>query len=136
MRCVGPTGKVFMVKGRRILLTVVAVAATAIGVGQAQARAKSPPVIEVVTLKITPGTSVATFRAADRDVGRQHVARQPGFISRESAPGADDSWVVIVHWRSVTDAQASMNSFELAPAAARFMSLIVPGSMQMTRYSG
>lgn len=115
---------------------LVAVAAATVGVTATQAGAQAAPVTEVVTLKIKPDATIDTFRSADRDVERQHVARQPGFLSRESAPGADHSWVVIVHWRSTQDAQASMGSFEKAPAAARFMSLVVPGTMQMNRYGG
>lgn len=118
----------------RAALALAALSTVTVGVATVAAAGKAPAVIEVVTLKIKPGTSVETFRAADRDVERQHVARQPGFISRESAAGKDGAWVVIVHWRSVKDAQASMDSFEKAPAAARFMSLIEPGSMQMNRY--
>lgn len=125
-----------MPKLRSYILMLAAFAGSMVAINGANAAPKASPVIEVVTLKIVPGTAVSTFRAADRDVQRQHVARQPGFLSRESAPGPDGSWLVIVHWRSISDAQASMDSFEKAPAAARFMSLIVPGSMQMTRYGG
>lgn len=118
------------------VLALAATASAAIGAGRADSTARPAPVIEVVTLTITPGTPVETFRAADAAVGREHVARQPGFQSRESAAGANGSWLVIVHWRSIADAEASMNSFAKAPAAARFMSLIVPDSMHMTRYGG
>jgi len=67
-------------------------------------------------------------------VERDHVARQPGFVARESAHGADGDWLVIVHWRSVADADASMASFEKAPAAAQFMSKIEASTMSMKRY--
>lgn len=92
------------------------------------------PVIEVVTLKIKPGISDTEFQKIDHAVEEQHVSRQPGFISRESAAGKDGSWLVIVHWKSTADAQASMNSFESVPAAKTFMDSIVPGTMTMTRY--
>lgn len=91
-------------------------------------------VVEVVTLKLKPGTSVETFRDIDQRIATEHVARQPGFVARESVPGANGTWLVIVHWRSTADAQASMNTFEKAPAAAAFMALVEPGSMKMTRY--
>ena len=127
-----------MSRRRSLTLGMLALAAAtvAIGAGRANAAATTAPVIEVVTLTIKPGTPVEAFRAADAAVGREHVARQPGFLSRESAAGAEGSWLVIVHWRSIADAQASMNSFAKAPAAARFMALIVPDSMHMTRYGG
>lgn len=65
---------------------------------------------------------------------REHVAKQPGFVSRESAHGADGEWLAIVHWRSTKDADASMASFEKAPAAAPFMSKIGASTMSMKRF--
>ena len=91
-------------------------------------------VIEVVTFQLKPGVTLAEFRPLDRAVESQHVARQPGFISRESAADEDGRWLVIVHWRSMEDAEASMATFSSAPATERFMSSIDVGSMVMTRY--
>lgn len=92
------------------------------------------PVIEVVTLKLKSGVTADSFRPVDAALGADYVSKQPGFLSRESAPGKDGSWLVIVHWRSVADAEASMGKFETASGAAKFMSMIDPSSMVMTRY--
>ena len=91
-------------------------------------------VIEVVTFKLRTGVSAAEFAPIDKAVEREHVARQPGFVSRESAHGTDGEWLVIVHWRSAKDAESSMASFEKAPAAAEFMSKIEASTMRMKRY--
>ncbi|MGM9488047.1 antibiotic biosynthesis monooxygenase family protein [Ideonella sp. YS5] len=91
-------------------------------------------VIEIVTFKLKPGVTDAEFAQVDKAVEREHVARQPGFVSRESAHAADGQWLVIVHWRSAGDAAASMASFEKAPAAASFMSRIEASTMSMRRY--
>ena len=91
-------------------------------------------VVEVVTFKLKAGVSAAEFAPIDKAVEREHVARQPGFVSRESAHGADGDWLVIVHWRSANDAAASMASFEKAPAAAKFMAKIEASTMSMKRY--
>lgn len=91
-------------------------------------------VIEVVTFKLKAGVAAAEFAPLDKAVEREHVARQPGFVSRESAHGADGDWLVIVHWRSAKDADASMANFEKAPAAAQFMSKIEASTMSMKRY--
>src|SRR5450432_180254 len=116
-----------------IAVTGVALAAVAV---QPMAQAKSPaPVIEVVTLQLKGGVTTAQFDQVDRDVEQTYIRKRPGFLSRESAPGADRSWLVVVHWRSAADAEVSMKSFASAPAAADFMSMIVPDSMVMTRYS-
>jgi len=100
----------------------------------AQTAITAKPVIEVVTLTLKSGVSHAEFAPVDQAVASEHVSRQPGFVSRESAAGANGEWLVIVHWRSVADADASMASFSSAPAARKFMSLIDPATMVMKRY--
>ncbi len=92
-------------------------------------------VIEVVTLKLKPGVTVAEFKPVDHELGAQYVSKQPGFISRESAAADNGDWLVIVHWRSVQDADASMEAFERAPGAAAFMANIDASTMTMKRYS-
>jgi len=91
-------------------------------------------VIEVVTFKLKPGVSTEEFAPIDKRLETQHVSRQPGFVSRESAAGANGEMVAIVHWRSIKDAEASMASFEKAPAAAEFMAKIDASTMSMKRY--
>lgn len=92
------------------------------------------PVIEVVTAKLRNDATIAQMEAIDYEIGTNLIARRPGFVSRESAPGSDHSWLAIVHWRSAADADASMESFSSEPIAAQFMALIEPGSLQMKRY--
>lgn len=98
------------------------------------AAGQSGSVIEIVTFKLKAGAAAADFAPIDQAVEREHVSRQPGFVSRESAHGADGEWLVIVHWRSAKDADASMATFETAPAAAAFMSKIEASTMSMKRY--
>ena len=120
----------------KLALPVCLVAAFVSGAVSAGAQhPASSPVIEVTTLKIKDGVTVPQFSAVDAQVGHDYIAHRSGYLSRESAPGKDNTWVVIVHWRSLADADASMKSFETAPAASKFMSLLKPGSMIMTRYS-
>lgn len=64
--------------------------------------------IEVVAFKLKAGVSPAEFAPIDKAVERDHVAKQPGFVSRESAHGSDGQWLVIAHWRLARDADASM----------------------------
>jgi hypothetical protein len=101
---------------------------------QPASAAQGEKVIEVVTFKIRAGVSIAEFATVDKALERDHVSMQPGFISRESAHSAGGEWLVIVHWRSSKDADASMASFETAPAAAPFMSRIEASTMNMKRY--
>jgi len=102
---------------------------------QVMAQMQQPsPVIEVVTMKLKSGVSAAQFKAIDQDMAVNYVSKRPGFLSRESAPGPGNTWLAIIHWRSTADADASMKSFSTAPGSTRFMSMIEPDSMTMTRY--
>jgi len=93
------------------------------------------PVIEIVTLKLKDGVSYPDFALIDNAVETEHVSRQPGFIYREVAAGEDGEWLVIVHWESAQDANASMSTFMEAPAANDFMNNIDASTMVMNRYS-
>ncbi len=91
-------------------------------------------VIEIATFKLKQGVTADEFRPLDKAVEMQHVAKQPGFISRESAAGDNGEWLVVVHWRSVEDAEASMASFSSVKAAEQFMSKLDANTMSMKRY--
>ena len=91
-------------------------------------------VIEVVQFKLAKGVTPAAFAALDRAVEREHVARQPGFMRRESAVSDDGEWLVVVHWASARDADASMASFTQAAAAQPFLAGLDAATMTMRRY--
>lgn len=95
----------------------------------------SAQIVEVVTLKLRSGVTDPQFLVANKRVELEHVNRQPGFISRETARGENGEWLVIVHWANVRDAEASMESFASAPAAQGFMAVIDGVSMKMVRYT-
>ncbi|CZF84081.1 hypothetical protein GCE9029_04187 [Grimontia celer] len=92
-------------------------------------------VIEIATFKLKEGVSYETFAPLDKAVEVEHVTKQPGFISRESAKGQNGEWLVVVHWETEADAEASMNSFMQAPAAGPFVEKIDTSTMSMKHYS-
>jgi len=92
-------------------------------------------VVEVVTFKLKPGVTLDEFRALDEAVERQYAMQQPGFVAREAAAGDHGEWLVIVHWRSAQDPDASMAGFANAPVAAPFMARIDSRSFSMKRYA-
>jgi hypothetical protein len=108
--------------------------ALAIAASPMAARAEGAPVIEVVTAKLKSTVTTAQVEAVDHEIETSLISKRPGFLSRESAPGDDHSWLAIVLWRSTADADASMKSFSSAPIAAKFLDLIEPGTMVMKRY--
>jgi heme-degrading monooxygenase HmoA len=92
-------------------------------------------VIEIVTLRLRSNATDTQFLAANQRVETEHVMRQPGFLSRETARGDNGEWLVVVHWTSSSAADASMASFASAPATSDFMAVIDGSSMSMKRYS-
>ena len=92
-------------------------------------------VIEIVSFTLKPSVSYADFAKLDHSVEVDHVAKQKGFVSRESAMGKNGEWMVVVHWASLADADASMASFTKAPIAAEFMGSLDLDTMKMNRYT-
>ncbi|GHB77448.1 hypothetical protein GCM10008107_28740 [Psychrosphaera saromensis] len=92
-------------------------------------------VIEVASFNLNKDVTYQEFSVIDKTVEKEHVSKQPGFISRETAKGEKGEWLVVVHWETLKDADASMNSFMQAKAASTFMSKIDTSSMIMKRYT-
>lgn len=92
-------------------------------------------IIEVVTFKLNPGVSYEEFAPLDKAVQTEYISKRSGFLSREAAKGTDGEWLVIVHWKTEQDADASMNSFMTAPAASEFVSHLQADTMSMKRYT-
>jgi heme-degrading monooxygenase HmoA len=90
-------------------------------------------VIEIATFDLWEGIASEEFAPIDKAVEDEHVSKQPGFISRKTAVNGT-TWLVLVHWDSLESAQASMDSFASAPAAADFMSNMNTETMAMSRY--
>ena len=91
-------------------------------------------IIELATFRLKAGVTEEQFLAEDSNVEKDHIVKQPGFISRETARGEDGECLVVVHWRSAADADASMNSFSSAPGASAYMSLMDSATLKMKRY--
>lgn len=114
----------------RIILTT---AALITGATMAQSQDTKATVVEIATFDFAEGVTAEAFAPIDARVEAEHVSQQPGFVSRE-AGSTDTGWVAIVYWESAQAAQASMDSFGEAPAAADFMGLMDVSTMAMTRY--
>ena len=96
--------------------------------------AHTTQVIEVASFQLKQGVTPAEFAVVDKAMEREYISKQPGFLSRESAVGPNNEWLVIVHWKSLTDADASMASFEKAAPTAAFMAKLDASTMVMKRY--
>ncbi|MCK0141072.1 hypothetical protein [Aliiroseovarius sp. F20344] len=78
------------------------------------AMAQDNGVIEIITMNLAECVTAEAFAPIDKAMEDEHVSKQPGFISRQSA-FSDGKWAVVVNWKSPEEAQASMDSFASAP---------------------
>jgi hypothetical protein len=91
-------------------------------------------VIEIMSFRLSPGTSEAAFLAADRRVQEEFARHQPGLMSRTTARGEDGGWIVIDLWRSAADADACDTRWEHDPVTQGFMALLDRSSVTTERY--
>ena len=94
-----------------------------------------PYVIEVVTFKYKNTVRADDFWAEDAKIEVNYTSKQPGFISRESGYSENDHEVlVIVRWKSMADADASMKKFMSDSSVKGFANMIDASTMKMVRY--
>lgn len=90
-------------------------------------------VIELVELRLKPGTAEADFVAASEQV-TAFLATLPGFIARRLAKGPDDIWIDYVEWQSLPHAQDAAAQFNSAPVPQLFNSVIAPSSVRVRHF--
>lgn len=95
---------------------------------------QSPYVIEVTTFAYKTEVSADAFWARDAGIQADYTSQQPGFISRESALAEDGEVVVVVRWKTMADADASMQKFMQDASVADYAEMIDGPSMKMKRY--
>jgi hypothetical protein len=93
------------------------------------------PVIETVTFRLAAGTDEAAFLDADRRVQTEFLYRQRGLLRRTTARDRNGEWIVIVLWRSESDADAAAKLSESDRATSAFFALLDETTVQTRRYS-
>lgn len=91
-------------------------------------------IMEVTTFTINPDVNATDFSAKDAEVERDFTSLQPGFIQRQSAVNDEGEYVVVVFWKSPSDADASMNKFMSDASVADYANMIDGPTMKMARY--
>ncbi|MEV8320523.1 antibiotic biosynthesis monooxygenase [Streptomyces sp. NPDC059900] len=91
--------------------------------------------VETVRFKLTPGFDAAAFADLDRSVENDYMAKQPGFVSREVTRSDDGEYLVIVHWATVQDADATMQGFFGASQTQDFLAAIDKTTVASGRYA-
>jgi hypothetical protein len=90
-------------------------------------------VIEVVTLRLKPGTDESAFLAAV-ERSTEFLARQPGFLRREVGVTGDGEWADIVHWSDLDAALRAAAAFNAAPETGAFNTCLEGGSVRLRHF--
>ena len=90
--------------------------------------------VEVITLQLNDGANVDDFLAANQIIRDEYASQQPGFIARQTGVTSDGDWVLVVHWESRADAEASIAGFGEATGIEEFSSFINFETMVNTIY--
>jgi len=90
----------------------------------------SGPIAEIVTFRVTSGTTKAQFIAAAKQT-EAFVTAAPGFISRTLTLGEDGIWTDYILWRDRTSARQMAAAFMNEPSVMPFMQAIDPQTVVM-----
>jgi glyoxylase-like metal-dependent hydrolase (beta-lactamase superfamily II) len=90
--------------------------------------------VEVITMKLQDGADVDGFLAINKVIRDEYASQQPGFIARQTGVTAEGDWVLVVHWKSKADAEASIAGFGEAPGLEEFSSFVNFETMVNTLY--
>lgn len=91
---------------------------------------KKTGAIELVIFKFKAGVSENDGIAAMKTLN-DFVEKQPGFISRKFAKKDNNSWVDLVFWRSLQEAETASKLVMESPQCLEAFKVIDDSSMQM-----
>jgi hypothetical protein len=89
--------------------------------------------LEVVAVKLKAGGDMEALRQNDKATA-ELIAKQPGFISRETGSGPDGEWFAIVHWASLKDAENAAAVFMQSEQGKASMSMVDQNSIFFKHY--
>lgn len=91
-------------------------------------------IMEVTTFNINAAANPTAFAKRDAQIESDFTSKQPGFIKRQSGVDDKGNYVVIVYWKSIADADASMSKFMGDASVADYAQMIDAPTMKMSRY--
>lgn len=98
------------------------------------AEKKVETVLEVTSFNIKTTVSELEFNELDAEIEETFTSKQPGFIRRQSGVDEQGRYVVLVYWKSLADAEASMNKFMSDESVANYAGMIDGSTMKMSRF--
>jgi hypothetical protein len=91
-------------------------------------------VLETISFQLRDGVEDADFLRRNKKVETEYMRQRPGFRSRETAHGADGTWLVLVHWDNAEHADATGRVFMQAAETKEFMAAVDPATVSQGRY--
>lgn len=92
-------------------------------------------VLEVTTFSLKTTANKINFYTLDAKVEDDFTSKQPGFIRRESGVNEKGEFTVIVYWKTIANADASMKKFMSDSSVSEYVGMIDSNTMKMNRYS-
>lgn len=90
--------------------------------------------VEIVTFRLKDGVSREEFVEETVSMEREFLGKLKGFVDRDTGISEDGEVVVVLHWESAGDAQASINKFVDAPQTKAFTAMIDMDTFVMRRF--
>ncbi len=90
--------------------------------------------IEIVNFRLADGVTDEEFVAETKSMERNFLGKLHGFLDRDTGRSPTGDWIVVLHWKSAEDAQASMEKFVAAEGTKSFTSKIDMSTFKMTRF--
>ncbi|MDO6473282.1 nuclear transport factor 2 family protein [Maribacter sp. 1_MG-2023] len=92
-------------------------------------------VLEVTSFNIKTTASELEFNKLDTEIEESFTSKQPGYIRRQSGVDDQGRYVVLVYWKSLADAKASMDKFMADASVATYANMIEGSTMKMSRFT-
>lgn len=90
--------------------------------------------IEIVTFRLNDGVTHEEFLKETVDMETNFLGKLKGFMDRDTGVSDQDDWIVVLHWESPEDADASIAKFVDAPQTQSFTALIDMDTFVMKRF--
>jgi Antibiotic biosynthesis monooxygenase len=87
-------------------------------------------VIEIVTFKVTEGTSLEALEKAAA-AANTFIRNRPGFVARRLSRSEDGTFLEHVEWQTMSDAKAATAAIGSDPGVVPFMAMIDPATVTM-----
>lgn len=87
-----------------------------------------------ISYKLVEGASVSDFLLAQEKCNNEVLSRKPGFVSWKALADGD-TWVDLVTWDTMENAQNAESSDETNPAAQEFYSFIDASTLKHQCFS-